>query len=249
MDFDDGAIPVVIDKNTANYSLKILTTGGDYTVDFDSGEKVVFRVVGFLENSILQGSLIISEENFVRTFPGIAGYRMFLIRAKSEADHEEAVSTISSQLEERYSDQGFDARSAPELLAKFQQVQNTYISTFQTLGALGLLLGTFGLASIQIRSVLERQKELGLMRAVGFSRRQLGKMVLLENIWLLVTGLAVGVGSALVTTLPHYFVGGVSIPWIDLSVLFGLILIFGSVAAALASRIISKMPLVESLRI
>ena len=67
-------------------------------------------------------------------------------------------------------------------------VQNTYISTFQTLGALGLLLGTFGLAAVQIRSVLERKKELGLMRAIGFQRNTLAKMVVLENAWLLIIG-------------------------------------------------------------
>jgi ABC-type antimicrobial peptide transport system permease subunit len=134
-------------------------------------------------------------------------------------------------------------------LAKYQQVQNTYISTFQTLGALGLLLGTFGLAAVQIRSVLERQKELGLMRSVGFSRRQLGRLVLLENVWLLATGLVVGVGSALVTTLPHYFVGGASVPWLELAGLFGIILAFGLASAALASRIIARLPLIQSLRV
>ena len=195
-DFSDGAIPVVIDKNTANYSLKIFAVGTDYRVEFDSGESVLFRVVGLLENSILQGSLIISEEHFVRQFPSLYGYRQFLIRhSQSQAgsnqqrsnleSRDSFIDNISTELEERYSDQGFDAESATALLAKFQQVQNTYISTFQTLGALGLLLGTFGLAVVQIRSVVERQKELGVMRSVGLSRGQLSWMVLLENAWLL----------------------------------------------------------------
>jgi len=54
-------IPVVIDKNTANYSLKIFALGTIYDVEFDSGEKVSFEVVGFLSNTVLQGSLIIAE--------------------------------------------------------------------------------------------------------------------------------------------------------------------------------------------
>ena len=246
-EFNDGAIPVVIDKNTANYSLKIFNVGGDYDVQFESGESVKFRVVGFLENSILQGSLIIAEENFVRTFPQISGYRMFLARGPESADHEFA-DRLSSELEERFSDQGLDAESAIVLLRKFQQVQNTYISTFQTLGALGLLLGTFGLAIVQIRSVLERQQELGLMRSVGFRLSQLNRLILMENAWLLFVGLLVGIGSALITTLPHYLVGGASIPWVDLSILFLLITIFGLLSAWLASRSISKVPLIESLR-
>lgn len=259
---ENSAIPVVIDKNTANYSLKIFSIGGDYTVEFDSGQTVFFRVVGFLENSILQGSLIISEENFIQAFPEVAGYRIFLIKSLSQEGADPALSSTSASeskeasdvlriaagLESRYSDEGFDARSAPELLAKYQQVQNTYISTFQTLGALGLLLGTFGLAAVQMRGVLERRKELGLMRSVGFSRRQLGHLVLLENARLLATGLIVGIGSALVTTLPHYFIGGASVPWLALAGLFCIIFVFGLAASALASRVIARLPLIQSLR-
>ena len=242
---DDGAIPVVIDKNTANYSLKIFAVGGDYQVDFDTGEKITFRVVGFLENSILQGSLIVSEEQFVQAFPLVPGYRQFLIRNEDESISSQQV---ASKLESRFGDQGFDAELATEKLARYQRVQNTYISTFQTLGGLGLLLGTFGLAAVQIRSVFERQRELGLMRSVGFSRPQLSKMILLENIWLLMTGLAIGIIAAMVTTVPHYFVGGASIPWLDLAALLLIIVLFGVAAAWLASRIISKLPLIASLR-
>jgi ABC-type antimicrobial peptide transport system permease subunit len=237
---DDGAIPVIIDKNTANYSLKIFASGGDYEVQYDSGHRVKFRVVGFLENSVLQGLLIISEANFKKAFPRVSGYRYFLIKGNQQD---------AEILEDRLGDQGFDARSAAQLLAEFQKVQNTYINTFQTLGALGLLLGTLGLAAVQIRSVLERRKELGLMRSVGFSRGQLSRMVLMENAWLLLLGLGVGIGSALFATLPHYWIGGASVPWIDLALLFAIILATGLLAGLFASRILARMPLVQSLRV
>lgn len=251
---EDGAIPVVIDKNTANYSLKILAPGGTYTVDYDTGETVKFRVVGFLSNSVLQGNLMVAEENFVRAFPSLGGYRYFLINegpVGSTADAPQPIPLlpIEEALETSLSDVGFDVQSAPRMLMDFMQVQNTYINTFQTLGALGLLLGTFGLAAVQIRSVLERRAELGLMQAVGFSRSQLGRMILIENAWLLLMGMAIGVGSALVTTLPHYWVGGAAVPWWELSVMFTAILVVGLVAAWGASRLIARMPLVESLRV
>ena len=212
--YDDGAIPVVIDKNTANYSLKIFAPGGDYLVDFDSGESVRFRVVGFLSNTILQGSLLISEDNFVKAFPYLGGSSYFLID-RGDLDSELAQSVVSD-LEQQLSDEGFDAQSASELLSNFMSVQNTYLSTFQSLGALGLLLGTFGLAAVQIRNVLERKRELGLMRAVGFGKRRLASMILIENGWLLGAGLLVGVLSALCSTLPHFFFGDASVPWLPL---------------------------------
>ena len=242
--YDDGAVPVIIDKNTANYSLKIFAPGGDYVVNFDSGESVTFRVVGFLSNTILQGSLLVSEEQFVRTFPYLGGSRYFLIDSETEAISSKSVSILESQL----GDEGFDAQSAPYLLKNFMSVQNTYLSTFQSLGALGLLLGTFGLAAVQIRNVLERRRELGLMRAVGFGKARLSRMILIENIWLLGAGLAVGVISAICGTLPHYLFGNASVPWVALAGIFVAIFVIGLVASFLATRVLSRMNLLESLR-
>ena len=174
-----------------------------------------------------------------------SGYRQFLVRSNERSAD---IQKVASALEQRFGDQGFDAELATVKLARYQRVQNTYISAFQTLGGLGLLLGTFGLAVVQIRSVFERQKEFGLMRSVGFSRAQLARMVLLENFWLLLMGLAIGVSAALFTTVPHFLVGGASIPWLDLAVLLLIILGFGAMAAWVASKTISRLPLIESLR-
>lgn len=240
---DDGAIPVIIDQNTANYSLKIFATGGDYEVTYDSGEKVKFRVVGFLSNTILQGSLVISEKNFVRAFPNLGGYRYFLIAAPGSGEG------VGQKLESRLGDQGFDARSATEVLANFMQVQNTYLSTFQSLGALGLLLGTLGLAVVEVRNVVERKQELGLLRAVGFSKAKLSKLVLLENASLLLFGLGTGIVSAIFATLPHYFIGSASVPWLPLFVMLTLIGIVGILSGRLAARLIGRLPLLESLRV
>lgn len=240
-------IPVVLDKNTANYSLKILFLDTVKRVDYDSGETLHYRVVGFLENTILQGSLIMSERDFEHAFPAIGGYQYFLIRDGENSDNSE-VSANVALLEDRLGDQGFDARSAPKLLSDFMAVQNTYISTFQTLGALGLLLGTFGLAAVQMRSVLERRQELGLMRAVGFGRDKLSWMVLMENAWLLFIGMSVGIAAALFTTVPHWFVGTASVPWLALAAMFAGIVAVGLIAGWFASRILWKMPLLDSLR-
>lgn len=242
-DDEDDTIPVLIDKNTAWYSLKVFLIGQEFTVDYDSGESVKFKVAGFLSNTILQGSLLVSEENFQKAFPAIGGYRYFLIDDAGV----ESGQTIGV-LEDRLGDRGFDARDARKMLSGFLAVQNTYLSTFQTLGALGLLLGTFGLGAVQVRNVLERQGEFGLMRAVGWGLQKLSWLVLLETAYLLLAGLAIGVLSALFATLPHYFVGAASIPVVQLLVMFGLIVGVGIVTAYLTSRVIFRVPLLDSLR-
>ena len=238
-------IPVIIDKNTANYSLKIFALGTHYEVEFDSGEKVTFEVVGFLSNTLLQGSLIIGEEDFRRVFPTVAGSRFFLIDAGD--DKAENAAAIES-LEKGLGDYGFDAQRSDVVLERFMAVQNTYLSTFQTLGGLGLLLGTFGMAILQIRNVIERTGELAVMRAIGFDRGRISGLVFRETAWLMLLGLGVGVGSALFTTLPHYFSGGASLPWLTLVVIFSIVLLFGMLASYIAARLIQRQPLLDALR-
>ena len=234
-------IPCVLDKNTAFYSLKIFSIGQTFAATYDSGQSVTFRVVGFLDNTVLQGSLICSEENFVSAFPEVAGYRFFMIRDGKD-------NSVVPILEESLTDQGFDATSAPERLAQFMQVQNTYLSTFQALGALGLLLGTFGLAAVQIRNIVQRQSELGLMRAIGFRSSRLTSLVLIENSFLLLAGLLAGVFSAACATIPHFVVGSASVPWVELICMFAAIAVVGVVVSWVASWRINRMPLLESLR-
>jgi hypothetical protein len=236
-------VPVVVDKNTAMYSLQLYGgVGQEFSFDYGGGP-TKFRVVGLLENSVLQGSLLVSEANFTRLFPETSGYRFFLIAAPE--GRREAVAAL---LEDRLSDEGFDTSDTRRVLADLLAVQNTYISTFQSLGAIGLLLGTLGMAAVQLRNVLERRKELALLRASGFRRRRLGQMVLLENLLLLVGGLATGAAAALVTVLPHALASGVQVPLADLAVMLGIVLVVGIAVGMAAVWATMRAPLVAALR-
>ncbi|MCS5585763.1 MAG: ABC transporter permease, partial [Pseudomonadales bacterium] len=92
-------VPVVIDKNTALYSLK-LYGGADqiFAVEYDE-RTIHFQVVGLLSNSILQGSLLISERDFTNLFPNISGYRYFL---STNHNHAAAVIEYERQLALRH---------------------------------------------------------------------------------------------------------------------------------------------------
>ena len=93
---------------------------------------------------------------------------------------------VSTALEDRLSDFGFDVVSTDERLANFHRVENTYLSTFQMLGGLGLALGTFGMAAVLLRNVFERRRELALLRAVGYNSSHFAAMVITENVLMLV---------------------------------------------------------------
>jgi len=239
---DDGAIPVVIDKNTAWYSLKIYMLGEIFDVEFNGGQQVKFKLVGLLDNTVLQGSLIIGEEHFKKAFPDLSGYRYFLVQTSRPADD-------LGRLSEALADHGFEARSAPDVLANYLAVQNTYLNTFQSLGALGLLLGTLGLVAVQLRNVFERRQELAVMRSLGYSFARLASVIMLENVFLLTAGLVIGIAAALFATVPFVAAGQASLPWLELLVLTGVIGPIGLLASWLAARNIRRLPLLNSLRI
>ena len=119
-------------------------------------------------------------------------------------------------------------------------MQNTYLSTFQILGGLGLLLGSVGLGIVVMRNVFERRGELALLLAVGFTPRALKRIVMTEHGALLLVGLGVGLVAAIAAVLPSLLSPGASVPYLSLGLTLGAVLVNGFIwtwaATALALR-------------
>lgn len=260
-------IPVMGDMNTLQYSLKL---GVGDSIDGPDPDQPKFRlrIVGMFDSSIFQGVLVMSAGNFDRYLPQQpAGFRYFLVSVpqsvfagdpasgdeellrEAELDQPGTVAReLSRLMESGLSSYGWDAELVSARLADFLAVQNTYLSTFQTLAGLGLLLGTFGLATVMLRNVLERRGELALLRAVGFRRSQISLLVLMENGVLLVWGVIAGSGSALIAMLPHLRSTGADVPWSSVGVLLIAVLVTGTLSALLAIREAVGTPIVAALR-
>ena len=90
---------------------------GNIEVTYADGTKVTFQIAGLLSNSVLQGSLLVGEADFQRLFPQTSGYRSFLIRAPAGGENKATTADIAAALEDRLSDEGFDAVDAKSRLA------------------------------------------------------------------------------------------------------------------------------------
>ena len=195
-----------------------------------------------LENSLFQSQLIISEENFMKYFPSQSGYQYFLITTPPELMEE-----TEQTLEKTLGDYGFDVTLASARLAGYRAVENTYISTFQSLGGLGVLLGTFGLALVLFRNIIERRGELATLRAFGFRRHLLSRMLFLENCFLLTVGMLIGIVAGLVAILASQ--GHLrTFPWVSLTITLLSIFIFGIIANAVAVVLALRSPLLSTLK-
>lgn len=231
----DGVAPAIADANSLQYVLHKKV--GD-RLTLPSGATLQF--VGSISGSVLQGEILIAEKDFVRLFPQEQGYRFFLIDGP--------VANLAA-LEDALSDFGFDAVTTRERLAAFHEVENTYLSTFQALGALGLLLGVAGLAAVLMRNVFERRKELGLLRAIGFEGQDLSKMVVAENSYIVLAGVALGFICAVVAILPAVIERGIhGLPVSTMLLLAGGVAASGLLASTAAVRFVRRLPLLSSLR-
>ncbi len=205
-DDPSDAIPAIGDANSIQWSMgKKLGDTLEYTDE--RGVPFKIRLVGSLANSILQGYLVIDEAALLKKFPSRAGWSYFLIDTP-RAEEAAAAKILSRTLQ----DKGMEATSTVARLDALNAVQNTYLSTFQVLGGLGLLLGSAGLGAILLRNVWERRSELAVLRAIGFSSATVQRLVLGEHLVLLGTGLILGCGAAAVAVLPAWMSRGVPLP-------------------------------------
>jgi putative ABC transport system permease protein len=189
---------------------------------------------------VLQGEIIIAESEFARLFPNAVGYRVLL------ADSPDAAG-LSQVIEERLDTFGADVQSTVRKLEAYHRVENTYLSTFQTLGGLGLVLGTIGLAAVTARNVLERRRELALLAAAGYRQRDLSLMVVAENLGLIAAGLGIGVVAALLSIAPVIIARGGRPPALSMVWLLA-VAVAGLLAALVATRAVRRLPLLASLR-
>lgn len=236
-------IPVVVDQNTAYYSLHLWGLGQALTLVDGRGAPLRLQIVGFLKNSLLQGELIVRQRDLLRHFPEADGYRRFLVECP--ADRAEAV---SAALERSLGDYGFDVDTSTARLAEYFAVQNTYLTTFQGLGGLGLLLGTLGLAVVQFRNALERRSELALLRAVGLRPARTVGLVLWETASLLGRGVFCGVLGAAVALAPQWIGRAAGLPWQATLGALAAVTLAGLVSGLIGARAALRADLLPALR-
>jgi ABC-type antimicrobial peptide transport system permease subunit len=196
-----------------------------------------------LANSVFQGNILIAEEAMIIKYPSISGYRLFLVDCPAEG-----ADSVSNTLSWAMQDLGIDITSTAYRLAEFNEVENTYLSIFLILGGFGLILGTIGLGIVVIRNILERRGELALLRAVGFNRRSIYKLILSEHILLLMIGTACGFFTALVAVFPAVITPGTAVPYTIIFATLLVILCSGGLWIYLATSFAVRGNLLPALR-
>jgi hypothetical protein len=202
---DDGLVPALVDEATLMWALQ-KRVGDVLSVADGRGGQVRMRIVGALKASVLQGAILIDEANFVEAFPDAGGYRALLLDVPPER-----VPFVRASWSRALEDRGLELLPVQERLAELDAVSNAYLSIFQILGGLGVLLGAVGVGVVAARNAVERRGELAVMMALGWRRRQVYWLLGCEHFMLVAAGLFGGALSAVWVTIPAQMQRGESV--------------------------------------
>jgi len=231
----------IADQTVLDWGLK-MKPGDTLILRAENGQPLNIIIAAGLQSSVFQGYVIIGKDNFTKYYPSVSGSSILLV------DGNPALSDLyKGALTERLQNYGVNIEKTADRLAAFNTVTNTYLSVFGVFGALGMIIGIIGLGFVLLRNYNQRKREFAVMLATGFSFKIIRRIIISEQILILLAGVFSGVFSAIVATLPT-IKRSHDIQWLLPLVMVFMIAATGLVTLFISVRTISQDTLIDSLK-
>jgi putative ABC transport system permease protein len=240
---DMGENGAIVDKDFAED--KKLTVGETFSLQVPSGERLPLRLVGIYKPPPfypLLGNVSIPKQTFDKLYDRPRNQFTF-VNGGDRAGLENALAS--------YPDAKLQTRE--EWITVQDEDFNQFLTMLYVLLALSVIVSIFGMVNTLVLSVFERTRELGMLRAVGMTRRQVRRMVRHESVITALIGAALGLPlgiflAALVTKALSQFEIEYAIPVGQLIVFAVIATIVGIVAAILPARRAARLNVLQALQ-
>jgi ABC-type transport system, involved in lipoprotein release, permease component len=227
-----------------------LGVGEVLTVPSATGAALNLRIVGIVERSIpgSGGEAMLVGWNDAISL-GVAGADAFAIRFASDAP-----ASARDDLRSVASTYALDDVSLDRIKGAIDDALGRIFGLFDALAAVAVLIAALGIVNTLTMNVIERVREIGILRAAGMTRRQVWRSVVVEAGILGLAGAILGVVLGLIVGgLMVVLAGGrldvaADVPWqiVGLSLLLGVAV--AMLSAAYPARLASRLPIVRAVQ-
>ncbi|MFA4964752.1 MAG: FtsX-like permease family protein [Thermoleophilia bacterium] len=229
----DGEHVLLEDESPA---AKRFDAGDTITITAQNGGTAKLTVLGFYRDQMAFTGMVTSLDAFRGLgIPAASG--ITLVRTAADADGTATQAAVQKALA------GFptqEVMTRTEYLDSINAQVDQILTMFYGLLAMSVVISIFGIINTLVLSVHERTRELGMLRAIGATRRQLRQMVRYESVITAVIGgvLGTAVGIAFAYVVVTQLGDGLEflVPWMQLGVFLALAVVVGVVAAVLPAR-------------
>jgi ABC-type antimicrobial peptide transport system permease subunit len=235
-------IPAIGDEATLRWQLH-LGVGDILTYRASDGDPFDVVLVGMVRNALFQGSLVVPDDALAAMHPDLGGIRQIWFDPPSEGSPAPEEAWM-----DRLADVGLALTPARERFAALVEVERTYLGIFETLGGLGLLLGSLGLGLVIARNVADRRQELASLMAIGFSPIRLRWLLFAEHGALALAGITAGSLAALLAVFPAIQAHGMHHAMTTTLTLAIALILSGSVAMGAAVTVLIRPEMTATLR-
>lgn len=223
---------------------------GDVLTLTADGRSVTRSIGAVLDGRSISAPLVLPSELYDDVMPATAGaIDTVFVNASPGTTTAQLRETLTDTLRPYVVLSVLDAEDfASELAAQVDQV---LVILYALLG-LSLVIAVLGIVNTLALSVIERTREIGLLRAVGLGRLQLAGTVAVESVLTAVfgtvLGLAVGVGlaSAMPAVLADEGLTQLAVPWESLGLMLGLAVVVGLLAALWPAVRAARLPVLDA---
>jgi putative ABC transport system permease protein len=244
---DAGGAVVLPEATAARLGAEV---GDILTIALGNGTSLDLEVAGIVERSIPSGGgeAILVGWSDASGPMGVAGADVFAVRFVPGAGQ-----SARTALEKAASDLALEANPLSRIQGAVSDALGRVFGLFDALAIVAVLVATLGVVNTLAMGVVERVREIGVLRAIGMTRRQASRMVVVEAAVLGLVGIVLGaivglIVGAILLALTGGLTPGIGLPWAPIGVA-AIIGIVGSVAAAYyPSRLASRVSIVQALK-
>jgi len=242
-----GTSKALVEEQTA--STLGLKTGQGFTLTTVDGKRVTLTVAGQFKDPMLLNGIVVSSAGYNAIFPTP---QLFMIFVKSDAGaaNGEQLAALKTALKDVPT---AEVKTVAEYKDGVVKQVNQLLNLLYGLLAMSVIISLFGIVNTLVLAVFERTREIGLLRAIGTSRRQVRATVRYESVITSIIGALMGivVGVVFAWVVTTKFAGqGItfSIPGGQLIVFLILAVIVGVIAAILPARRAARIDILEAIQ-